>query len=194
MPRIIVMEEIWKDIPGYEGLYKISDSGIVESIRRYGCSGGIISPQRSRGYPSIKLCKNNIIIRHTIHKLVASAFLEKPDFYECINHIDGNKLNNHYSNLEYTTFKLNSQHAWRTGLCENVRHTISAFQTGRVGVLNGQTKAILQLDLNTGEVIKEHISATFAARDIKGSRQHISQCCTGARKSSNGYRWKHKNN
>ena len=185
--------EFWKDVPGYEGNYQVSTFGRIKSVKRNGCLGGIIVPQIVRNYWNIKLCKNNKCVRHSIHKIVASTFLQKPDFYECINHKDCNKLNNKPKNLEYTTLKLNSQHAWLNGRCEHIREIASKTHKGRTGILSIFSKSIIQIDIKSQSYLAEFISATEASKITGVCRQHISQVCTGYRKSAGGYHWKHKN-
>lgn len=63
--------------------------------------------------------------RHLVHRIVARAFIANPDGKRCVNHIDGNKLNNSVSNLEWTTHSENTQHAFRTGLQSNPRGSAS---------------------------------------------------------------------
>lgn len=115
------MEE-WRDIKGYEGLYQISSLGEVKSVER-------ISPQGHRlkerirktyidryGYRAINLCKNGVITKYDIHRLVAIAFIPNPEEKPQVNHIDGNKLNNCVENLEWNTCSENISHAFRTGI------------------------------------------------------------------------------
>jgi hypothetical protein len=188
------MEQVvWKPIPGYEGLYKISEYGDVVSLPRNGTikSERLLKQQMTKGYKSLKLCKNDIVIRYMIHKLVAKAFLKKKRGSQCINHKDGNKLNNHYTNLEYTTFKENTIHAWKIGLCEKARERIRKYSTGRNGELNGKSIAIVQIDIKTKKVINQFVSATFAATETGINRQTISRCCSGTRKTAGGFMWAH---
>ena len=103
------MEEIWKDIKGYEGIYKISTMGRVKSLK---CSKEIILKDSSStgGYKVIGLYNNGK--KHTIkvHRLVAVAFLEhKPSGINglVVDHIDNNKLNNRLSNLQIITNRKN---------------------------------------------------------------------------------------
>jgi hypothetical protein len=124
-----ILNEIWKDIPEFEGFYQVSNYGRVRSCDR--CitrpsgvvfqKGKILSPSTNKaGYFGLVLCKDGRKPR-MIHSLVASAFLgERPDDY-CINHKDGNKLNNAVTNLEYCTQKENIHHANRTGLSKVAR-------------------------------------------------------------------------
>ena len=89
------------DIPNFEGLYQIDLSGQVYSVRKKRVIKGGIYPN---GYRFVCLCKNGHKSNHMIHRLVANTFLNDhtPDA-NVVNHIDGNKLNNHVSNLEWCT-------------------------------------------------------------------------------------------
>jgi len=183
------IHEIWKDIPGYEGLYKVSSIGRIKSLPRNGTINKfkILSHQLSKGYPSLKLCRNNVIVRHTIHRLMAYTFLMDSYFDGAhVNHKNGIPTDNRIENLEWCTPSENAQHAWDNGLCKPARYWL-----GKTGIENHTSKPILQYDMDMN-LIKEHVSATFAAIEINGSRQHISNCCTGTRKSSNGFIWKYK--
>lgn len=115
------MKEIWKDIPGYEGLYQVSNLGNVKSLPRKICNyqGFHISKERilkpgknSKGYLSVVLSdnKNNIIKSKKVHQLVAMAFLNhKPDgsLKKVIDHINNNKSDNKLHNLQIITNREN---------------------------------------------------------------------------------------
>lgn len=107
------MQEIWKDIDGYEGIYKISNLGRVKSLRmyagnRYKYREKILKPRiSSQGYERVSLRKEGKTKDFLVHILVGNAFLDKPD-YKCeINHKDTNRRNNIYTNLEWVTHKEN---------------------------------------------------------------------------------------
>ena len=120
--------EIWKDVVGYEGLYKVSNSGNVKNLERkipyrYGLR---TIPERilkgnenERGYLYVVLYKNTKPQKHKIHRLVAQAFIENPENKKCINHIDGNKQNNSVDNLEWVTHSENMKHAADNKLWES---------------------------------------------------------------------------
>lgn len=118
--------EIWKDIKGYEGLYRISDKGRVKSVERTvriaDNLGGVrlkretIMAQETGkfGYHRVCLSKNGKGKKHLVHRLVAEAFVDNPMSYPQINHKDENKDNNAASNLEWCTAKYNSNYGSRT--------------------------------------------------------------------------------
>ena len=97
--------EIWKDCKGYEGLYQVSDNGIVWSVR----SQKKLKPaMNTKGYLFVSLyARNGKIKNEYIHRLVALAFLENPNNYPQVNHKDEDKHNNTVENLEWMTCKDN---------------------------------------------------------------------------------------
>ena len=120
--RISMVEIIWKDVDGYEGVYQISSAGEVRRIKK--CKGAIIGCKKptvcpSTGYLKVALWEHNKGVTHYIHRLVAIAFVEG-DHTLTVNHIDGNKLNNTPSNLEWITKAENTIHQHETGLMNPV--------------------------------------------------------------------------
>lgn len=106
----------WLDIVGYEGIYKVSESGDVVSLKReWGFGSRREEKPRKvtikKGYASVGLSKESVIKHILLHRVVASAFIPNPNNYPQINHIDGNKLNNHYKNLEWCDRSHNQVHA-----------------------------------------------------------------------------------
>ena len=123
--------ETWKAIPGFEGLYEVSDLGRIASVRHeVPCKGGKTRmvggkvksklPVSKTGYCITTLSKENKLSTFTVHQLVALAFI--PGFVKSthLNHIDGNKTNNALNNLEVSNPSHNGLHAYRTGLAKKV--------------------------------------------------------------------------
>lgn len=119
------MKERWENITGYEGHYMISDHGRVKSLCRKINHRGrqITMPERIKdlqvgttGYYILRLYLNGNGKNFKVHKLVANAFITNQHNHPFINHKDGNKLNNHYSNLEWCTPLQNNIHALKKGL------------------------------------------------------------------------------
>lgn len=122
--------EIWKDIPGYEGRYPVSDLGNVKSLafkQRYLLRTGVeawrltkeqpISHQLTNsGYLLVHLHLNNKRKAHTVHTLVARAFIPNPQALPEVNHRDGCKSNCRAANLEWVTSSANKLHAVEHGL------------------------------------------------------------------------------
>ncbi len=119
------MKEVWKDIPGYDGIYKISTKGRVKSINRYvkiGKNhfaerfhrGKIMKVHLSFGYEKLKLPikKTGTVRYHTfsVHRLVAQAFLPNPLNKICVNHKNFDRTDNRVENIEWCTHRENTRH------------------------------------------------------------------------------------
>ncbi len=111
--------EIWKDIPGYEGLYQASNKGRIKSLERYYKSAILLKMPENikkqtinyKGYWFLHLSKNGKKHPTTVHKLIILTFKGPKPYPEAtVNHIDSNKLNNQDNNLEYCSVKDNILH------------------------------------------------------------------------------------
>lgn len=108
--------EIWKDVPDYEGIYQVSNKGRIKSLARIvgHCKrkDKIIIPKDNRtGYYKVNLYKDSKCKNHYIHRLVASAFISNENNKPCINHKDHNRKNNNVENLEWCTYKENNDYS-----------------------------------------------------------------------------------
>lgn len=123
----MLLNEEWKDIKGFEGLYQISSSGKVKALpRRKNCNKGFgtikehLMKYNTYGncpYARVPLTdKNHIKKYYLVHKLVAQSFIPNPNNLPQINHKDGDKLNNRVENLEWCTISYNIKHAYDNGL------------------------------------------------------------------------------
>ncbi|WP_337098662.1 NUMOD4 domain-containing protein [Paenibacillus sp. YIM B09110] len=132
------MNEIWREVVGYQGYYEVSNLGDVRSLDRivYKEQNGKVvgTPVKgrmlktgicNRGYSRLRLSKDGKSTTYRVHRLVAAAFIDNPDNKSEVNHIDGNKLNNAIWNLEYCTKMENVQHAWEIGLVNTCTIKIS---------------------------------------------------------------------
>lgn len=109
--------EIWKDIPNYEGMYQASNLGQIRSLRRNGTLGRILKGEiDDSGYIKVALSKNNKIKKYKIHRLVAQTFIPNLNDLPQINHKDGNKKNNCINNLEWCTASYNTRHSYINNL------------------------------------------------------------------------------
>jgi hypothetical protein len=117
------MIEIWKDVNGYEGYYKVSNFGRVkriDSIIKHPTGspkkwkGRILKQYKNvLGYKSVSLCKSNLKTTKNIHRLVAEAFLSNPKNKPCVNHLNGKPSNNYVFNLEWVTYSENEYWSYR---------------------------------------------------------------------------------
>ncbi len=110
--------ETWREIPGYEGIYSISNFGRV--LSRHTSHSKIMKPRwKSSGYQFVSVCKDRQHKNFYVHHLVAYAFIGPRPAGLDINHKDGDKSNNHASNLEYVSRAENMRHARECGLFNN---------------------------------------------------------------------------
>ena len=118
-----MIEEIWKPVIGYEGLYEVSNTGRVRSLDMYvkngHCSyrlhkGKVLSPSKNTdGYLQVGLCCNGKYKKCLVHRLVSQAFLPNPDNLPEVNHKDEDKTNNRVENLEFCDRKYNLNYGSR---------------------------------------------------------------------------------
>lgn len=122
---------LWRWVPGYKGLYKVSDNGLVKSVKRMRKSKArslCEVPERllrqfpEKGYLYVNLWKDNKIRKFGVHVLVAKAFVPNPYGKPDVNHLDTNKTNNRKENLEWVTKPENMKHAKVNGLLTGRKH------------------------------------------------------------------------
>lgn len=170
------MKEIWKDILGFEGLYRASNFGRIKSLERINARGHrlkekILTPGINQyGYYLIGLYKQSIRKMYQVHRLVYEAFNGQIPEGLQVNHINEIKTDNRLENLNLMTPKENTN--WGT-------------RNERV------SKAVLQFTLDD-IFVKEYPSTMQVARELGFSCGHICECCKGKRKTAHGYKWKYK--
>lgn len=172
------MLEGFVDIPGYEGYYLINESGDIFNIKK----NKFINCYLDK-YLYVSL-NNKTKIKH---RLVALTFVPNPYNKKEVNHKDGNKLNNHYSNLEWCTRSENIQHSW-----DIIGRTNGTPTKGKFGKDSAVSKAVLQYDKQMN-FIKEWGSITEAAEELKLNSSNICAVLKGKTKTAGGFIWKYKN-
>ena len=202
-----MMEEIWKDIKGFEGRYQVSNLGRVRSLDmvlegrnwkssgpfEYQRSGKVLKPLKKRnGYYQVCLRHNGKPKYFSIHRLVALAFIPNPNQLPCVNHKDENKENNFVfvnedctvdydkSNLEWCTQKYNSNYGTRK---ERLRKY----------AISNVMRPVVQFDME-GNVIDTFESLSDAENKTGISNINICGVCNGRRKSTHGYVFKFLSN
>lgn len=163
------MEELWKDIKGYEGLYQCSSWGNIRSLDRYipwrngykqFRKGQIIKPKQNKnGYLQFALNKNGQRKMVYVHIIIAKTFLDPNIISETVNHKDGNKLNNRIDNLEWCSYSENNKHAYAD--LKRVKVTIG-----------GRKRIIYFTDIVTNKIIIYH-SINEASKNIGLSHTQI---------------------
>lgn len=178
------MQEIWKDIAGYENLYQVSNLGNVISLFRTNKPKTLKPTPSNCGYYKVQLYKNGHPQMFYVHRLVAEAFIPNPNKKSQVNHIDGIKSNNCLTNLEWVSPSENQKHSISLGLRS------SSPMVGKIGKLNHQSKPIMQFS-KSGDLIKVWDCISDASRYFNCKPSNISNCASGRYKSSQGYVWKY---
>ena len=172
------MQEIWKDIKEYEGLYQVSNLGRVRSLPRTARNNNGYRKVVERflklnlvyGYFTARLNKNNKGRLFKVHRLVAEAFIPNPENKPCIDHINGCRTDNRVENLRWVTYK------------ENSNNIITKLRFRRLSNV---------LCTETGII---YTSATDAEKETGIHRSSISAVCQGKVKTAGGYHWEYINN
>ena len=166
------MNEEWRDIEGYEGLYQVSNLGRVKSLKYRGHKGciGILTPRLDgKEYKTVALYKEGKVRNTKIHRLVAQAFIPNPNNYPQVNHKDEDKTNNNVDNLEWCTNEYNHNYGTRNErVAKSLSKKVICITTGEI--FNSMREACRKYNINTGR---------------------MTECCQGKRKTAGGYKWKY---
>lgn len=190
------MNEIWKDIPGYEGLYQVSNIGRVKSLKRTFYSGknlqtrktyeqNILAPRFYKtGYVYFGLSKDGIVKKLKAHRLVALAFIPNPENKPEVDHINTVRSDNRIENLRWATKS------------ENQRNVItlersSACKMGDKNPMIIKRRPIKQIDMTTGKVIKTWSGVKVASRALGINSSGICRCVNGKLNHSFGCKWEY---
>lgn len=187
----------WKPIKNYEGIYEISSKGEIRSLERKAkIKGGSYRIVKSKNiklinnglYYVVGLSKNGTTKQHFLHRLLAQTFIPNPNNLKCINHINGNKLDNRLKNLEWCTYTHNNREAFRLGLNKAPKGKDNKM-FGKRGKEVNSSKIIYQYDIN-GNFIKKWFCQRDIQRELGFNEKCISNCAVGRQKTAYGYIWK----
>ena len=180
------MKEIWKPVRNYEGLYEVSNCGIVKSLERMKRNNGgyqkvpekiLEGYDNGRGYLFLILYKDGKGENCLVHQLVAQAFLPNPDNLPEVNHKDEDKTNNCVENLEWCSSSYNANYGTRNKrIAEKQRNDPN------------KSKAVVGTHKING-LILEFPSAKEAERQTGINNSNIIKCCKGRKKSAGGFYW-----
>lgn len=151
----IIVEEIY--LFGKKTNYAVSDNGRVFNIKY---NRELKNKIDSKGYYVVSLSLNGFIIDQRVHRLVATAYVPNPDDLPVVNHLDGNKLNPYYGNLEWTTPKGNAEHASRTGLL----HAAKLENHGKAILTNKEVGDICEL-MEQGNLTQREIAKLYKVNE-----------------------------
>lgn len=167
------MKEEWREVLGYEGLYEVSNIGRIRTTKGVAKKPGI----GSNGYYRVSLSKNGVKIWHSVHRLVAIAFLPNPENKPCVNHIDNDRLNPIVNNLEWCTYQENTDHAVKIGVHGMI---------GRFGADHNRSIAIESFNLKTGQSLIFG-SGREAARKLGLHQACVTACVKGKLQTTGGF-------
>ena len=164
----------WEPIKGFDG-YFINELGEVKSVKSFkGTQEKILKGSKNQqGYKTISLMKNGKMYTKTLHRLLANTFIPNPNNLPCINHIDGNILNNSLDNLEWCTYGHNEKEAYRLGL-----------KKSRI-----KPKKVIKLSKDL-KILKIYDSLNSVKKD-NYSVGNIGEVCNHNRKTAYGYVWRY---
>lgn len=164
------MQEIWKDIKGWEGLYQVSNLGRVKSLNyNKEKTSKVLRTKKARGYDRVCLCRKGYHKYISVHRVVAMMFVPNPDNKPEVNHIDGNKSNNTVNNLEWVTSR------------ENTRHSIAVLGHNPRIWSRTAVKCV-----ETGEIFETQTEAAEAYHTSQGA---IGNAARGNRPRAGGHHW-----
>ncbi len=183
------MNETWRPVKGYEGLYEVSSTGrvrrlagISEGKHKYPVKARELKLGHRNGYPIVALCRAGKPRYEYVHRLVAKAFIPNPDNLPCVNHKDETRTNNNVDNLEWCTKQYNINYGTRKQRFSEI--------------MRSKSKGIQMFSLD-GTLLRTfrsladaHEATGISATGISGCVRHEKNGRGYTRKTAGGYIWK----
>lgn len=183
---------IWEPIKGYEGLYEVSEHGVIRSCARYIKTNirhvdtrlieGRFLKQSTKcnGYKTVDLCKDGKVKTTLVHRIVATAFCPNPHGYRFVNHIDSNRANNDSTNLEWVSSSENRMHGIKSGNVSFKSRSIRCVETGY----------LFERRQFAAEWVKENYPERING-SIRIAAQNIVAACKGRAPRAYGFTWEY---
>ena len=193
-------QEKWREVPGYEKMYEVSNFGRVRSLDRFvpgkhenlaKIKGKVLTPIKNKGgYLRVNLCNEYGHKAMFVHRLVAQAFIENPEGFSDVNHKDENPTNNCLSNLEWCSAKYNANYGTRnervsrSNRGRRKKYTHESFRR----MVASKEKAVIGTNCSTNEQV--WFQSISSAKEYGFSPVGISHCITNRQKTHRGYTWR----
>lgn len=181
----MAIEEEWRDIVGYEGIYQVSNIGRVKRVKvGKGKPYRILQPMINKNYYLVlKLCSKQTFI----HRLVAQAFIPNPENKHEVDHIDGNRQNNYVNNLRWVTHRENCLNP-QTYRKMVIARKLNPYWKGKLGEKNKDSKPVICVE--TGVL---YWGGKEAQRKTGIWATSVTRAVCGEQKTAGGYHWRSAN-
>lgn len=177
------MKKKWKKVVGFNK-YMISDTGEIKSFHKSPKGRTMSQSNDKDGYKKVTLTKDGKEYTRRVHRLVAEAFIENPDGHPVVNHINGKVDDNHVSNLEWTTVRKNTIHAYEIGLNKAVGHmhyeakSYKVYHGGKlIGCFNTMSSLENSLKINRGTIADYISKKQLIYGELKVLEVDTLKCC-----------------
>lgn len=183
---------IWEPIKGYEGLYEVSEHGVVRSCARYIktdirhvkerlIEGRFLKQATKRnGYKTVDLCKDGKVKTTLVHRIVATAFCPNPHGYRFVNHIDSDRSNNDSTNLEWVTSSENRMHGIKQGNVTFLKKAVLCIESGE----------IFESPIQAAEWLAHEYPESVNGKRVT-TAGNIRMACKGFKNRAYGFTWKY---
>lgn len=172
----------WRKIKSLKFLYEVNQNGEIRNVKS---KKRVCGYMEKNGYIRVRFENKCLgpVVRTTVHRLVAEAFIPNPDCLPEVNHIDRNRANNHVSNLEWVTHSDNMKHSYHLGVNQQPLRIHSA--ETRKTVTNGMQT------FKSISAAAKWLYETGRCKSVRSGIAGISAVCRGKRNTMGGYHWKY---